>query len=544
MDSTVDMLHSTTTESTDDLAHIVQDLLLSNSLQFLNSRIAAGDSEATSQETLLHATGLLKLNLHPNVTDINAQVLTQKSSYNFNTVKGNPMFSYISVEGAVFNDGDPIGKTSYWIVWQALNVDVYRAQMGLPPFQRTLYLCTVELSTDELWNTMKIWYVDQTTGTPLVLLSEANYPWQGFYVERQNRRAWCNDLYVNPYSGQVELCFVKNIVHGNQLYSIGMGLNTQTLSEELRTQLDGQPTDRLFIFFRTSNGHLIAASHGKYHSLSDVDSRFVNPLANPPNLSAYKLYTCLDSTDALIREACQTLVAQAGPWPAIPEGRREAWLGGVRYWVVVGHSTSSLNATIVLLKNRESVMGSIDASTAKVMADAAAKRNVAAIVFGVATAVAAVVPLLIGLWLGRRLLRLAKGMDRIAQLDFSGPSISEARFREIHNFQQSFRQMERGLRAFGQFVPQAVVTQLVAGRLRTDDEMANQTVTVAFADIESFSTWAERLAPSQLAQVCTEYFEVMCRQVVACDGTIDKFIGDCLMAMWNAPLPRPGHERR
>eukprot|EP00668_Euglena_longa_P027871 GGOE01034911.1.p1 GENE.GGOE01034911.1~~GGOE01034911.1.p1 ORF type:complete len:378 (-),score=83.75 GGOE01034911.1:748-1713(-) len=51
------------------------------------------------------------------------------------------------------------------------------------------------------------------------------------------------------------------------------------------------------------------------------------------------------------------------------------------------------------------------------------------------------------------------------------------------------------------------------------------------------------MAPAQLAEVCTEYFEVMCKHVVQCDGTVDKFIGDCIMAMWNAPLPKPNHER-
>eukprot|EP00667_Euglena_gracilis_P008714 EG_transcript_8834 len=102
--------------------------------------------------------------------------------------------------------------------------------------------------------------------------------------------------------------------------------------------------------------------------------------------------------------------------------------------------------------------------------------------------------------------------------------------------------MERGLRAFAQFVPQAVVTQLVAGQLRPEDPMASQPLTILFADIAGFSTIAETLPPTTLAEVCTEYFEAMCKQVVQSDGTIDKFIGDCIMALWNAPLPKCRHE--
>eukprot|EP00668_Euglena_longa_P008403 GGOE01010111.1.p1 GENE.GGOE01010111.1~~GGOE01010111.1.p1 ORF type:complete len:478 (-),score=145.52 GGOE01010111.1:76-1509(-) len=197
---------------------------------------------------------------------------------------------------------------------------------------------------------------------------------------------------------------------------------------------------------------------------------------------------------------------------------------------------------MVLLKDRQSVMGTIDASTSKVLKDTEDKRGLAAIVFGVATGVAAVMPLIVGLWLGHRLLRMAKGMDRIARLDFTGPSVPRALFHEIHNFQQSFLQMERGLRAFGKFVPSAVVLRLVAGHINTDDKMENATITIMFADIENFSTSSETMVLAQLAEVCTDYFEVMCKHVVQCDGTIDKFIGDCVMAMWNAPLPRPNHE--
>eukprot|EP00668_Euglena_longa_P048267 GGOE01065335.1.p1 GENE.GGOE01065335.1~~GGOE01065335.1.p1 ORF type:complete len:491 (-),score=130.50 GGOE01065335.1:124-1596(-) len=198
---------------------------------------------------------------------------------------------------------------------------------------------------------------------------------------------------------------------------------------------------------------------------------------------------------------------------------------------------------MVLLKDRESIMGSIDASTAKAKKDTDDKRGVSAIVLGVAMAVAATLPMSIGLWLGNRLLQLGRGMDCIAKLDFRRLSFPEARFRELHDFQQSFQKMERGLRAFGKFVPSAVVTRLVAGHIHTDDQMETATVTIMFADIEHFSTFAETMGAAKLAEVCTEYFEAMCKHVIDQDGTVDKFIGDCVMAIWNVPLPKCCHER-
>ena len=115
-------------------------------------------------------------------------------------------------------------------------------------------------------------------------------------------------------------------------------------------------------------------------------------------------------------------------------------------------------------------------------------------------------------------------------------------FSEVDRFQRSFMQMSNGLHAFGQFVPSAVVKVLVAGSMQANDEMLCRDLTVLFADIESFSTISETISPRDLVAVCTPYFEKMCKHIVRRNGTIDKFIGDCIMAMWNAPEEVPGHE--
>ena len=84
--------------------------------------------------------------------------------------------------------------------------------------------------------------------------------------------------------------------------------------------------------------------------------------------------------------------------------------------------------------------------------------------------------------------------------------------------------------------PAPVPQVLVSGSMSASDEMVSRELTVLFADIESFSTISETISPQDLVEVCTPYFEKMCRQIVKRNGTIDKFIGDCIMAMWNAPL--------
>eukprot|EP00667_Euglena_gracilis_P010301 EG_transcript_10481 len=468
MDDATGRLYAATTDGITAVAGSVQDLLLVNSLNVLNARLTAGNKEHLSQLALLNATGLLHLDLHPNATDLIAQVFNRIPAYNFPILKNNDMLNYMTMEGTIFHDSNSSGKTAYWMVWQVLNIDVVKAQMGLYPYGKTLYLAAAFLSKDELWNTMQIWYVDQTTGAPLVRLSSDMYPWQQLgYDTPEYRDSYGHDLYVSPYSGQVVLTFVHNLQFNNKQYAIGFGLNSQSMSDELRAQLD-EPTDRLFLFFRQPHGHLLAASHGKYFSRSDVDQRYTNPLVNPPNLSQYVFYTCFNSTDALIAEGCRKMYAPYGDWTLIPESRQETVLEGRNYWVAIGYSNPSLKSTMVLLKNRQYVMGTIDANTARVVQDTNDKRGTAALVFGITTAIAATLPLLTGLWLGHRLLRLAEGMDSIAQLDFRRSSLPQGVFREMLDVQKSFLQMERGLRAFGQFVPSAVVTRLVAGKIQTD----------------------------------------------------------------------------
>jgi adenylate cyclase len=64
-----------------------------------------------------------------------------------------------------------------------------------------------------------------------------------------------------------------------------------------------------------------------------------------------------------------------------------------------------------------------------------------------------------------------------------------------------------------------------------------------FTDVRDFTSIAERLSPGELAQCLGQYLECMAAAIHATRGTIDKYIGDAVMALWNAPTPLPGHAR-
>jgi len=93
-----------------------------------------------------------------------------------------------------------------------------------------------------------------------------------------------------------------------------------------------------------------------------------------------------------------------------------------------------------------------------------------------------------------------------------------------------------------------ILPQPIAERLKQDEGkiIAEKfdDVTILFADIVGFTALSERLPPARLAALLNGFFEEMLHEVFALGGTLDKFIGDCIMAFFGAPEPQPDHADR
>ncbi|MGB1287732.1 MAG: adenylate/guanylate cyclase domain-containing protein [Aggregatilineales bacterium] len=96
-------------------------------------------------------------------------------------------------------------------------------------------------------------------------------------------------------------------------------------------------------------------------------------------------------------------------------------------------------------------------------------------------------------------------------------------------------------KTFERFVAAPIVEKLMQNpdQLQLGGQL--QTVTVLFADLEGFTSLSEKIAPEELLQLLNTYHELLVKIVLQYGGTIDKFIGDCVMALFNTPVEQEDH---
>ncbi|HLA86595.1 MAG TPA: adenylate/guanylate cyclase domain-containing protein [Anaerolineales bacterium] len=104
------------------------------------------------------------------------------------------------------------------------------------------------------------------------------------------------------------------------------------------------------------------------------------------------------------------------------------------------------------------------------------------------------------------------------------------------------KKLEAQRRLFERMVSPAVIAQLDPNSLQLGGKRVD--ITVLFADIRGFTTYSEKIAPEKLVKILNRYLAAMAEAVLMQEGTIDKFMGDAIMAWFNAPVPQPDHTLR
>jgi class 3 adenylate cyclase len=103
---------------------------------------------------------------------------------------------------------------------------------------------------------------------------------------------------------------------------------------------------------------------------------------------------------------------------------------------------------------------------------------------------------------------------------------------------RAYRQRARLRQQFAGYVSPAVLSEILAGNIEPRLQGMRREVCILFSDIRGFTTRSEGATPEEIVTLLNEYFEEMAAAVHARDGTVDKFIGDGMMAFFGAPNAR------
>ena len=152
---------------------------------------------------------------------------------------------------------------------------------------------------------------------------------------------------------------------------------------------------------------------------------------------------------------------------------------------------------------------------------------------------------LLSAWLAQRLIAapLIKVMNEIRHVerfDLDKVQRHPSRLTEINNLSGAIGDMAQGLAAFRKYIPADLVRRLISDGNGARLGGAVRPMSVMFIDLAGFTGMSERLG-DRIIPLLSRYFDSVSKEIQQCGGTIDKFIGDAVMAFWGAPAPNPDH---
>ena len=173
------------------------------------------------------------------------------------------------------------------------------------------------------------------------------------------------------------------------------------------------------------------------------------------------------------------------------------------------------------------------------------RRMILAAIAGViALIVALIAAWILGEMVARPIRRVADWSTRISKLDIhSVGTLDGSRIKELDEQAIAFNRMLSGLNTFERFVPRRLVQKLVdLGKEAEASEM--RTVTVMFTDIAGYTPLTGSMGAAEIGDFLNHHFECVVGAINASGGTVDKYIGDAVMAFWGAPDEQEDHAAR
>lgn len=143
--------------------------------------------------------------------------------------------------------------------------------------------------------------------------------------------------------------------------------------------------------------------------------------------------------------------------------------------------------------------------------------------------------------ISRPIVLLTEETKKIKDLKLESELKINSSIREVQLLGESIAAMKTGLKAFKKYVPAELVRQLIQTGEEAELGGRMKELTILFTDIAGFTTISEQIMPEKLMVQLSEYLGNLATIIELEKGTVDKYVGDGLMAFWGAPSPNPDH---
>jgi adenylate cyclase len=333
-------------------------------------------------------------------------------------------------------------------------------------------------------------------------------------VERPGEAIW-TDVYVFATSGKPGLNTAKTRPGPDGPAGVvSIAIEVERISAYLRSLTIAKNGEA---FILDDGGSLIAASQPAFMAVSAEGT------ARLPSLAS-SLHPLLRMVHDEVSAAGEDLAGLAEPTTLLASPA-----GGQPYFVTIA-PLNFQDWRVVTLVPRADLMSGIEAH----------RRDLIAILAG-AVVLIGLLSVLVSRWLFvRPLARITAQTGLVADLQLGQVQEVPSRILEIDALSRSLVRMASSLEAFTRYLPRQVVRALHAEGVRPEVGGVRRTLSIMFVDVVNFTGHSERLG-HRIVPPLSSYLGVISDEIVRAGGTLDKYIGDSVMAFWGAPSPNEDH---
>jgi adenylate cyclase len=425
----------------------------------------------------------------------------RRDEFYFSVLRANPHFSWVSFG---YPNGDFFGANrrdddNFRVVeskWDAQKKNAARQIDYYVRNESSVYFTHAKTKHNDYYAPERDWYKEA--------IQSDDHVWTDVYIFATSRKPGINTAKVLRIDGE----FVGVISIAIELERILQYLQELTIGE---TGVE---------FIINTNAEMIAFED--YDQVTEARANALRPnfkrLADATHPLLQVASTALDASGLSLAEAT-----------ADKQIRHIDANTGESYFVTfapVGHRDWIIGTVIP----ERDFLRRIDANTEKLL-------------YALVSAIAVVVLVAAGLsrvLFVRPLSRIIAQTEQIQRFDLDSVERVPSRITEIDGLSVALQRMSRGLASFRKYVPTELVRLLTSEGIAAELGGDKRTLTILFIDLQAFTTMTEELG-HRLLPYLADYFTDMSKEIVANHGTIDKYIGDAIMAFWGAPIVNENH---